>query len=90
VLHILFIKPMTGYELRRRLWEDHGERTSFGTLYPLLKRLERGNFIVQHSGEFIAGHKSGSIYYKVSELGFEALKETFLAFAKMSEQISLV
>ncbi|MGH3873838.1 MAG: PadR family transcriptional regulator [Pseudonocardiaceae bacterium] len=49
VLGVLYDDPMHGYELRKRLTCLLGafRACSFGSLYPTLRRLQRGGFIVE-------------------------------------------
>ncbi len=53
ILGLLHEAPMHGYELRKRLTELLGafRAFSFGTLYPTLRRLQRGGLIVEEVPE---------------------------------------
>jgi DNA-binding PadR family transcriptional regulator len=73
VLGLLHEGPMHGYELRKRLnlmlgW---GRLLSYGSLYPALKKMLRGNLIEEVSASAAAGTPSRRprITYQVTERG---------------------
>jgi DNA-binding PadR family transcriptional regulator len=53
ILGLLHEAPMHGYELRKRLHELLGafRAFSYGTLYPTLRKLQRGGLIVEEVPE---------------------------------------
>lgn len=50
ILGLLKERSLHGYELKRRLTEYGFWRVSFGSLYPALRRLERGGYVTVLSG----------------------------------------
>jgi DNA-binding PadR family transcriptional regulator len=61
--------PAYGYELAARFRKMAGGhiRVSYGTIYPFLRRMERGGFIRSRKDE-----KSGRVYYELTHRGIEA------------------
>ncbi|HEY2764255.1 MAG TPA: PadR family transcriptional regulator [Pseudonocardiaceae bacterium] len=59
VLGLLHDAPMHGYELRKRLTGLLGAFRAFscGSLYPTLRRLQRGGFIVEEDDEVLEGRE---------------------------------
>ncbi|WP_183095333.1 PadR family transcriptional regulator [Nocardioides stalactiti] len=71
VLGLLHEGPMHGYELRKRLnlmlgW---GRLLSYGSLYPALKKMLRGNLIEEVTGTVSATPRRPRITYQVTERG---------------------
>jgi DNA-binding PadR family transcriptional regulator len=72
VLGLLHEAPMHGYELRKRLTELLGafRAFSYGTLYPTLRRLQRGGLIVEETPEEDAarwGRRARKVYKLTAE-----------------------
>ncbi|GAA1267633.1 PadR family transcriptional regulator [Saccharothrix xinjiangensis] len=72
ILGLLHEAPMHGYELRKRLTELLGafRAFSFGTLYPTLRRLQRGGLIVEEVPEEDAarwGRRARKVYKLTAE-----------------------
>jgi PadR family transcriptional regulator, regulatory protein PadR len=88
-LYFLFKSPMTGYSLRKRLWEEHQVKVSFGTLYPTLRRLHEDHLIVIHEKEFKGKATKNCKYYETTEVGLQALKERLLYFRNLAKEIGL-
>jgi DNA-binding PadR family transcriptional regulator len=82
---------MTGYQLRKKLWEERKIKVSFGTLYPLLQRMQKNLFVVRYGNESLDRTKTrkSRIYYRITQDGFEALRECLQSFSKMSQEIGL-
>src|ERR1044071_3891908 len=71
VLGLLHEGPMHGYELRKRLnlmlgW---GRLLSYGSLYPALKKMLRGNLIEEVTVTTSPTSRRPRITYQVTELG---------------------
>ena len=71
VLGLLHEGPMHGYELRKRLnlmlgW---GRVLSYGSLYPALKKMLRGNLIEEATTTLTAVSRRPRIVYQVTERG---------------------
>jgi DNA-binding PadR family transcriptional regulator len=82
ILGLLKDRPMHGYQLSRELTQALGGfwRVSYGSLYPTLRRLERGGAIVsQPSDQPAAGRRRKNVY-RITEVGessfLELLQET--------------
>jgi DNA-binding PadR family transcriptional regulator len=71
--------PAYGYQLAARFRRMTGGhiKVSYGTIYPFLRRMERGRLIRSRKDE-----KSGRIYYEFTRRGMEAEKS---ASRKMKE-----
>jgi DNA-binding PadR family transcriptional regulator len=69
MLSILDSFPMTGYVLRRTLLAQFGLKTSYGSLYPRLKVLEKSG-VIKYSDNVgqLAARKSG-INYELTSYG---------------------
>ena len=83
-IHILYhasIEPIYGSVFQNEL-KRHGYDISFGTLYPVFHRLERGGYL-----KSFKENVNGKIrkYYSITDSGFELLTE---AKAKMNELVS--
>ncbi|MGB5564820.1 MAG: PadR family transcriptional regulator, partial [Acidimicrobiia bacterium] len=63
ILGLLREKPRHGYELKRALGDLGFWQVSFGSLYPALRRLEKGGFIEATKGE---GRRKA---YRITETG---------------------
>jgi DNA-binding PadR family transcriptional regulator len=73
VLGLLHEGPMHGYELRKRLnlmlgW---GRLLSYGSLYPALKKMLRGNLIEEVTAPAATTSRRQRIVYQVTEKGTE-------------------
>src|ERR671914_1325430 len=71
VLGLLHESPMHGYELRKRLnlmlgW---GRVLSYGSLYPALKKMLRGNLIEEATATMTPVSRRPRIVYQVTEKG---------------------
>ncbi|MDN4172299.1 PadR family transcriptional regulator [Nocardioides sp. SOB77] len=71
VLGLLHEGPMHGYELRKRLnlmlgW---GRVLSYGSLYPTLKKMLRGNLIEESTSTAVTVSRRPRIVYQVTEAG---------------------
>ncbi len=71
ILGLLHEAPMHGYELRKRLHELLGafRAFSYGTLYPTLRRLQRGGLIVEEIPEDTRswGRRARKVYKLTAE-----------------------
>src|SRR5687767_14652571 len=76
VLGLLKEKPMSGYELKKQLEARLGRAPSPGSLYPILKTLDRRGAIEKIEGTPGAGLREKKIY-RMTPAG-EALFETLL------------
>lgn len=63
ILGFLKEEPRHGYELKRKLGELGVRTVSFGSLYPALRRLDKGNLI-----ETVAGTRRKKVY-KITDAG---------------------
>ncbi|GGO73843.1 PadR family transcriptional regulator [Nocardioides deserti] len=71
VLGLLHEGPMHGYELRKRLnlmlgW---GRVLSYGSLYPTLKKMLRGNLIEESTSSTVTTSRRPRIVYQVTDAG---------------------
>ncbi|MBN1516029.1 helix-turn-helix transcriptional regulator [Candidatus Sumerlaeota bacterium] len=83
VLSVLRREPMHGYALLVELERDYGQmlRLGAGTLYPLLKRLERRGLLESHEADESSGRSrriysitaAGVAYFKENRLQIRAL-----------------
>ena len=70
ILGLIREEPRHGYELKRTLGDLGFWQVSFGSLYPALRRLEKGGFIVATKGE---GRRKA---YRIPEAGRIRVAET--------------
>ncbi len=87
MLSILDSTPMTGYVLRKTLLTQFGLKTSFGTLYPRLKALEKSE-IIKYSENVgrLATRKSG-INYELTPYGKKIFNSNLRLFQEYFRKI---
>lgn len=73
VLAMLNGQPMHGYKIIADIHKEFGILLSPGSLYPLLRFLERNKLIESRSNK-------GKIVYKATPLGREKFKKVFTAY----------
>jgi len=73
VLAMLNGQPMHGYKIIAAIHKEFGILLSPGSLYPLLRFLERNKLIESRSNK-------GKIVYKATPLGREKFKKVFTAY----------
>ena len=75
-----------GYSLRREL-NEKGLEIDEGTLYPLVRRLEKQGLL---SSEWRFDDKRKKRYYRLSELGAEVLVSLIVEWRALNESIDAV
>lgn len=77
ILGLLKDRPMHGYQLSRELTQALGGfwRVSYGSLYPTLRRLERGGAIVSRPSDQPAAGRRRRKVYRITEVGESAFLE---------------
>lgn len=73
LLKLLQDKPAYAYELRKKIDERFGWEPPLTTVYTVLYRLERGDYI---EGDWKKEGSRPKKYYKITEKGDEILKES--------------
>jgi DNA-binding PadR family transcriptional regulator len=79
ILSLLSSQPMTGYCLRKNLHLRFGTWTSFGTLYPHLKFLEKIQ-VLSSSSKTRSPTSAEVITYELTEKGSADLKKGLISF----------
>ena len=75
-----------GYSLRRELNEE-GLEIDEGTLYPLVRRLEKQGLL---TSEWRFDEKRKKRYYRISELGQEVLESLIVEWRVLNDSIDAV
>jgi len=70
ILSRLFLKPSSGYALRKDVLSIHGLQVSFGTLYPHLHILEKASLILCDNS---STNNHGKKVYSITPTGVEML-----------------
>ncbi|MGL5440556.1 MAG: PadR family transcriptional regulator [Filifactoraceae bacterium] len=81
ILKIISSKDTYGYEISEELKKYGFSKISEGTIYPLLLRLEKNNFIVADYRDSLTGPKRK--YFSITTLGSYELEKFFLSFQSM-------
>ncbi|MFQ5892099.1 MAG: PadR family transcriptional regulator, partial [Candidatus Methanofastidiosia archaeon] len=82
VLTVLYKKEMYGYEILKEVEKLSAGyfRPKSGTLYPILKRLEKKNLI---SAEFRELNGNSKKYYYLTDRGFKELEKSWRMVSKL-------
>ena len=75
-----------GYSLRREL-NEKGLEIDEGTLYPLVRRLEKQGLL---TSEWRFDEKRKKRYYRISELGQEVLESLIVEWRELNDSIDAV
>ncbi len=84
ILHHADKAPIYGVWMMKEL-EEHGYKISPGTIYPLLRKMEKQRLLIKE--ERIEKGKQLK-YYTTTQLGKEILKEATLKAAELFHEIS--
>lgn len=71
VLTIVRIRPMWGYKIIGEIERDFGVKVGYGTMYPLLRWLEKGGFI---RSKLESRNKRKRKVYEITAKGIELIK----------------
>jgi len=87
ILSLLESFPMTGYALRKMLVSQFGMKTSYGTLYPRLKSLQKSGIIkyTDNTG-LLAARKSG-INYELTPSGKKVFDSNLRLFQEFLKRV---
>ncbi len=85
-IHILYHtskRPFYGQELKKEL-EEHGYSISYGTLYPLLAKMEQENYLSRKEANV-----EGKIrkYYAITETGTAIYKEALNKLEELNKEV---
>ncbi|WP_313528714.1 PadR family transcriptional regulator [Anaerotignum sp.] len=81
ILKIISSKETYGYEISEELKKYGFSKISEGTIYPLLLRLEKNNFIVAEYRESSSGPKRK--YFSITAEGIRELNDFYLSWQEM-------
>jgi PadR family transcriptional regulator, regulatory protein PadR len=84
ILHHAAEGPLVGQWMLEELWE-HGYQVSPGTLYPLLRRMEKTGWLRCRVGKK-AGPKARREYFLTAS-GWKALKEVHMYLRELSGEV---
>jgi PadR family transcriptional regulator PadR len=91
VLCLLWLRPMSVYEIRRELSSVFAVNSSFGTLYPLLRSMEANNLVTGVWG--LNSENRPKRAYSLTELGRNAahngVQKQIALSSKLSSMISI-
>jgi len=86
MLKLIFEKKSSGYELIKKIEEHSGNKPSTGTVYPLLKTMQKEGWIN-------GSQKDEKTYYEITKLGkekieeYDTIKKEYIT--KMHESVSI-
>ena len=89
VLSIIDRNPVYGYELISTLNEQESLSTTEGTIYPLLRRLEKGGLISSFWKETAPGTPPRK-YYELTKNGLKTLKMMNTEWMKLVQSIEKI
>lgn len=85
ILKIISSKQTYGYEISEELNKYGFSKISEGTIYPILLRLEKNNFIIAEYRESPSGPKRK--YFSITQAGVEELQVFFLSWQELNNAI---
>ena len=88
ILKIINDYEVYGYEIAEKLNAFGLDEISEGTIYPLLLRLEKNGLLSSQKRESSLGPKRK--YYKLTNLGEEALREFFKTWQEIKNSIDRI
>lgn len=88
ILFIIKQEAAYGYELSLKLQEFGLDDISEGSIYPILLRLQKENFVYGKMEASPSGPKRK--YYHLTEQGAEALEEFFREWRKIQEPVEAI
>lgn len=88
ILKVISSKETYGYEISQELKKYGFSKISEGTIYPLLLRLEKNNFIVAEYRESSSGPKRK--YFSITPTGTKELIEFFISWQEMCGAINML
>lgn len=86
ILKIISSKETYGYEISQELKRYGFSKISEGTIYPLLLRLEKNNFIAANYKESVGGPKRK--YFSLTAAGVDELNDFFKSWKELSFAIN--
>ena len=86
ILSRLWLRPMSGYEIRQEIFESHRMRVSFGTLYPHLYSLEKAELVVSYYNLSPTNKRKRT--YSLTAKGGEVLKLTIRNLEKITDELA--
>jgi DNA-binding PadR family transcriptional regulator len=89
MLSLLDSFPMTGYALRKLLVSQFGLKTSYGTLYPRLKSLQKSGIIKYSEVAGVLAARRSGISYELTPSGKKVLNSNLRLFQEFLKRIQL-
>jgi len=87
MLSLLESVPMTGYALRKMLVSQFGLKTSYGTLYPRLKSLEKSGIIKYSDNTGLLSARKSGINYELTRNGKQVFAFNLRLFQEFLKRI---
>jgi DNA-binding PadR family transcriptional regulator len=87
MLSLLDSVPMTGYALRKMLVSQFGLKTSYGTLYPRLKSLEKSGIIKYSDNIRLFSARKSGISYELTPNGKQVFAFNLRLFQEFLKRV---
>lgn len=88
ILKIISTKQAYGYEISEELTKYGFGKISDGTIYPILLRLEKNNYIIVEYKKSPSGPKRK--YFSITDSGMNELKSFLESWEKLSSAINVL